>query len=167
MFIHGLLSNLPFSSLPKQWFDIRREWRSSGPLGQWHNCYTRRGCHPWSYSRWADSKSLLADSSLLGQWSPEMVLHRSQGIQTIVLSHSTSGLLGLHFYSYCTSFSSILLCNCDIYSSLISVNPFILIQKTSQTSYTESSMMGESLDFVHLENWNLKIIFFSPFLSGA
>lgn len=159
MFIHGLISNLPFSSLPKQWFDIRREWRSSGRPGQWHNCFTQRGCHPWSYSRCADSKSLLADSSLLGQWSPEMVLHRPQEIQTTVLSHSTSSLSGLHFYSYCTSFSSILFCNCGIYSSLTSVNPFILIQKTSQTLYTESSMMGESLDFVHLENWNLKILF--------
>lgn len=107
---------------------------------------------PVKLFRCADSKSLLADSSLLGQRSPEMVLHRPQGIQATVLSHSTSGLSGLHFYSYCTSFSSILFCNCGIYPSLTSVNPFILIQKTSQTPYTESYMMGESLDFVHLEN---------------
>lgn len=74
-----------------------------------------------------DSKSLLAHTSLLGEHSSEMLLHCSQWIQIALLSPSF-GLLELYFNSYCSLCSSILFCNCGIYSSRTSINPFFLIQ---------------------------------------
>lgn len=133
---------------------------SGAPASGWYSggIVSPRGCHPWSYSWRADSKSLLGSSSLLGEWRSEMLWPCSQCIQTALY------LLPQFFPSpfsipKAADFQAPHFAIVVIDPSLTSANPFFLIPTRNQMLPIRSSKLGESLLFVHLENWKLKTTF--------